>query len=825
MFWQFDNWAASKIDQVLDDPDVTLERILEEDDVIQQCKAQNDKLITFLTRPETIEQLVKLVITEPDASLPEKIRFKNANRACELLTADVQAINDALTETKLLELLYSFLEKDNDLNPLLASFVSKTWSLLVVKRTEAAFTFLSNKESFVPLIVRHLQVSAISDLLLKMITGIEDSDARDSVLSWLSGKSLIPQLVNLLNSSSIDCQVNAAQVLCDLIKNSREQQSQLQGKATPNPLLDEIESSETVGNILQIMMSSKSGSVIVQGTRILQSLVEYKRHNANINQPPPPPAPAGDDETVTRPDFEGVPQCMNLLQPVFDKPDGNSEVVSALDASRLAKSVCQVHAAVIPRLRELTEILKTPSDHPSIPTTVGLIKPLGSARLEVAHFLRALLSSNNPAINRALADLKTMDVLVTLFLEYPWNSFLHIQVEQIVKLIFDNTRLSSPVTSPEVVNQMTDDASSETPASQPDAGEEKNDVSGREAAKLLAKELILEAKLPIRIATIWNQHQQNSKENPRPGFMGHVVKIANHINDAISSEEEMKGWIQELPSEEKELWDSFVTTSLAEVNTRLSTPLVADAPSLNDENNLQKESILQQGFLEFYMQHMTANLCTEIGFQTAEFTEPDGPSIRSQADQLSKINFDLDGQMTSSCDGNNAFDPNDGEGGRVEHSSDEDDDLFEDESPTHSKPRPMEIDTNEELWNSLPGSSEGKRENPWNTNGPSASSNQDEEWADFEAFRAAPVAPVSTSTNLEVSPSSTNPGSDMSSSSLVDNEKDSQQIDMEIVQKTEEDNSSAVPPDDKMTVNDQGKTGNCPVHEEKKTSESVSLEK
>lgn len=52
--------------------------------------------------------------------------------------------------------------------------------------------------------------------------------------------------------------------------------------------------------------------------------------------------------------------------------------------------------------------------------------------------------------------------------------------------------------------------------------------------------------------------------------------------------------------------------------------------------------------------------------------------------------------MTSSCDGNNAFDSNDREGGRVEHSSDEDDDLFEDESPTHSQPRPMEIDTNEE---------------------------------------------------------------------------------------------------------------------------------
>lgn len=40
---------------------------------------------------------------------------------------------------------------------------------------------------------------------------------------------------------SCEQQVNAAQFLCDMVKAIREHQSLLQEKATPDPLLDELE--------------------------------------------------------------------------------------------------------------------------------------------------------------------------------------------------------------------------------------------------------------------------------------------------------------------------------------------------------------------------------------------------------------------------------------------------------------------------------------------------------------------------------------------------------------------------------------------------------
>lgn len=60
-----------------------------------------------------------------------------SNIACELLTCDVGVINDKLgNEETLLENLYAFLEQPSPLNPLLASFFSKTIGNLIARKTE-----------------------------------------------------------------------------------------------------------------------------------------------------------------------------------------------------------------------------------------------------------------------------------------------------------------------------------------------------------------------------------------------------------------------------------------------------------------------------------------------------------------------------------------------------------------------------------------------------------------------------------------------------------------------------------------------------------------
>lgn len=65
------------------------------------------------------------------------VPFRYPNTACELLTCDVPQINDRLGgDETLLNLLYDFLDHEPPLNPLLASFFSKTIGNLIARKTE-----------------------------------------------------------------------------------------------------------------------------------------------------------------------------------------------------------------------------------------------------------------------------------------------------------------------------------------------------------------------------------------------------------------------------------------------------------------------------------------------------------------------------------------------------------------------------------------------------------------------------------------------------------------------------------------------------------------
>ena len=45
MFWKYNSLTVTHLDSLLDKQDVTLQEILEHEDIIQECKSQNKKLV------------------------------------------------------------------------------------------------------------------------------------------------------------------------------------------------------------------------------------------------------------------------------------------------------------------------------------------------------------------------------------------------------------------------------------------------------------------------------------------------------------------------------------------------------------------------------------------------------------------------------------------------------------------------------------------------------------------------------------------------------------------------------------------------------------
>ncbi|XP_060949590.1 serine/threonine-protein phosphatase 6 regulatory subunit 3-like [Limanda limanda] len=271
--------TTSHIDTLLDKEDVTLTEVMDEDDVLQQCKAQNHKLVDFLLRPQCMEDLVTYITQEPNAEVEETVKYKYPNISCKLLTSDVGQINDRLgNDEELLMKLYGFLQNEPPLNPLLASFFSKVLSILIERKPEQIVDFLQKQKEFVALMIKHIGTSAIMDLLT-MLTDIKPQQLRQDVLNWLNEEKVIQRLVDMVQpSQDKDRHSNASQSLCEIIRLSRHQMLQVQGCTEPDPLLVTLEKRETVEQLLSnIFDEEKNESVIVSVIQILLRLFETRR--------------------------------------------------------------------------------------------------------------------------------------------------------------------------------------------------------------------------------------------------------------------------------------------------------------------------------------------------------------------------------------------------------------------------------------------------------------------------------------------------------------------------------------------------------------------
>ncbi|KAM3609237.1 uncharacterized protein V6R79_011613 [Siganus canaliculatus] len=620
MFWKFDLHTSSHLEALLDKEDVTLAELMEEEDVLQECKAQNRRLLQFLCQDQCMQELVHLITTEPPAGVEEIKRFKYPNIACELLTCDVGVINDKLgNEEPLLETLYAFLEQPSPLNPLLASFFSKTIGNLITRKTEQVLSFLRQKEGFLSLVLKHIDTSAMMDVLLRLISCVEPPPLRLETLTWLNEEKLAQRLIELIHPErDEERQSNASQTLCDIIRLSRDQANQLQEISQPDPLLTVLESQECVEQLLQNMFSgATTESCIVNGIQVLLTLLEIRR-------------------------------------PVVDG------VIDAQGFERSYTVNSSILLAIQPHLKHFHQLLMEPPKRNPMLTTLGVLEePLGNTRLHVARLVASLLytsSSSHAVVAQELCRLNTMELLLNLFFKYTWNNFLHLQVELCVAAILrpcaHEMRLQPGLGAQEKFKPDQDvsqeEAVSETPAEPPVTTENS-------AHNLMVTHLFQHCHLVQRILEAWEENDKiQSEGGMRRGYMGHLTRIANTVVHNLEKgpvHTQISRLITELPEDYRGRWETFVDQTLSETNRKNTIDLIGTGnprPSSEDdmESPFPKELTIQQAFSDYQIQQMTANFVDQFGFNDEEFTDHDD-SIGATFDRIAEININIDAGQDS----------------------------------------------------------------------------------------------------------------------------------------------------------------------------------
>ncbi|XP_043504083.1 serine/threonine-protein phosphatase 6 regulatory subunit 3 isoform X4 [Polistes fuscatus] len=692
MFWTNNYVSSPHIEALLNKENVTLHELMDEEDILQECKSQNKKLIEYLVRPDVMEELVMLTTMEPSIDIEERLRYKYPNVACELLTCDVPTLNEKLAGDKtLLNKLYAFIDTDQPLNPLLASFFSKTIGVLVARKSDQnwysyQFTclqvieFLQGQQNCVDLLLQHLETSAIMDLILKLVTQVEGGHLRQNILNWLDSQQLVQRLIKLLSPTSEPTKhANASQLLCDMVIVARENQRTSTEQIKPGPILNTLKSEETVSLLLEtILTSEKSESSIVGGIQVLLTLLGQKVNTA-LNEVDIHGNGSNEDMT------DDNEQCINISN------------------------------ATIPYLEQLHKLLLDPPVKAPVKTTAGILDcPLGKTRLHVARLLMALLSTENVKIHEALADLGTFQTLLDLFFKYTWNNFLHTQVQQCLALAINCDY------------------------------QDNNNIYSNIFVKCRLIERILEA---------WekNENKQNKENGIRQGYMGHLINIANNIVLQCEKNNALDTFVKtNLSTECLNKWEILVNTKLVEINKTRAIFLIRPTANMPNSEDTPDRYYLKEMYTDYQGQQMTSTFIDNFGFRDNQFDAGDDSlqinladeEMDPRADLFDKICQQKQKAGLEECGGGaewtdegdltfqTVVDKRDWHSKQHHGSSSSDED---DEDP---RDMPMEIDTSD-VWNfpePIPANTTIPEVNPWDVvpSEPLESTG----WANFDNFES-----------------------------------------------------------------------------------------
>ncbi|XP_015882232.3 uncharacterized protein LOC107417977 isoform X2 [Ziziphus jujuba] len=386
MFWRMAGLStASPVETILDKENYTLEELLDEDEIIQECKALNGRLINFLRERSQVEQLIRYIVEEAPEDAEKRRTFKFPFIACEIFTCEVDIILKTLVEDEeLMNLLFSFLEPKNSHSTLLAGYFSKVVICLLLRKTVPFMNYIQEHQDIVRKLVELVGITSIMEVLIRLIGADEHMYTNYlEAMQWIQETDVLEMIADKFSSS--DCpevHANAAETLCAITRFA------------PPGLSTKISSPSFIGQLFRhVLEDSRPKSVLINSLSVCISLLDPKRLTLGTYYMYGRQITHG--STIT----------------------ANTETVEGMLES----------------LGDLLKLLDFSSTDNVLLTTYGKLQPpLGKHRLKIVEFISVLLAVGSEAAEKELIRLGAVQRILDLFFEYPYNNFLHHHIENIV---------------------------------------------------------------------------------------------------------------------------------------------------------------------------------------------------------------------------------------------------------------------------------------------------------------------------------------------------------------------------------------------------------
>ncbi|KAF2310781.1 hypothetical protein GH714_017126 [Hevea brasiliensis] len=264
-------WIAKQhaVETILDKENFTLEELLDEDEIIQECKALNGRLINFLREKSQVEQLIRYIVEEAPEDAEKRRSFKFPFIACEIFTCEVDIILKTLVEDEeLMNLLFSFLEPKRSHSTLLAGYFSKVVICLLLRKTVSFMHYIKAHQQILRQLVDLIGITSLMEVLVRLIGADEHMHSNyTDAMQWLVETDVLEMIVDKFSSSdSPEEHANAAETLCAITRFA------------PSGLAAKISSPNFIGRLFShALEESRPKSVLVNSLSICICLLDPKR--------------------------------------------------------------------------------------------------------------------------------------------------------------------------------------------------------------------------------------------------------------------------------------------------------------------------------------------------------------------------------------------------------------------------------------------------------------------------------------------------------------------------------------------------------------------
>ncbi|KAG6613372.1 putative serine/threonine-protein phosphatase 6 regulatory subunit [Phytophthora cinnamomi] len=426
---------SSPLNDLLEKDGFTLEEVLQEDELVQEVKTRNTKLIDFLSQEAVLQKLVEYVVVSPEDPSDDLRTLKYPYMACEVICCDITSITETLVssnEGKIVETLLGFLAQPTPLDPRLAGYFEKIVTMLMVRKPQEMTAQLNkNSDALLAGFARHAASFSVAELLKRLLQPYQadymddcmdfpgmsmgfppsnswygdDEDTlggsgtptanKDKTLSWQSEPTVVDLLLQALGDveADSDAHKHASEVLVDIIHcGTRAQQSDPASPASSSSpvsfaLLEHLETKEVAEKLVALAVPAQGAgaactSSMTGAISVLSALLSRATNAQYCATDEMPPAVACA--------VERLPQICAIL-----KVDGD-------DAGTIRN---QRHQEV-PRL--------------------------GLRRLKMVGLVVLLMQSKYQKVDIALLEQHAIETCLDLFFKFESVNMLHADVESMV---------------------------------------------------------------------------------------------------------------------------------------------------------------------------------------------------------------------------------------------------------------------------------------------------------------------------------------------------------------------------------------------------------